>query len=318
MYDVRGRRAIVTGAAQGLGKEFTRRLLGLGCSVCMADVDTEKGEAAKEELETLFEGRQHVKVHFVKCDVTKDEDWTNLWNEAECVLGGSIGVLCNNAGLNPNHGWRLCLDVMLVGACRGLFLAMERMGAANGGSGGRIINTCSCASFVTAGLGGLENTGYGMSKHGLANLTRTFAEIVPDIYSVEGVKCYGIAPWFADTNLVRTGFGDKRVRTALGDFTSINDIKKNYKVRVLTVEEVGDSFVKALEHDKTGAIYVVFPDCPLIEFPTVQHDVWFRAVLLLSAVVAKRLGVDLVTPRIILAIVLGMIAVVFVIMLWLF
>ena len=38
----------------------------------------------------------------MKCDVAKAEDWTALWNEAEKVLGGSIDLLLNNAGLNPS------------------------------------------------------------------------------------------------------------------------------------------------------------------------------------------------------------------------
>ena len=40
-------------------------------------------------------------VCFVKCNVTVPEDWTNLWDSAEKVLGGKVDILLNNAGINP-------------------------------------------------------------------------------------------------------------------------------------------------------------------------------------------------------------------------
>ena len=82
------------------------------------------------------------------------------------VLGGSIHILCNNAGVPATvsvivvyswcfcellyfqAGWRINLDVMLVGASNGIFLAMERLSKQNGGEGGRIINTGSVAGLT--------------------------------------------------------------------------------------------------------------------------------------------------------------------------
>ncbi len=54
MFDVSGKLAIVTGAAQGFGKDFTRRLVEKGCKVCMADIDVGKGNEAKNEIKTKF------------------------------------------------------------------------------------------------------------------------------------------------------------------------------------------------------------------------------------------------------------------------
>ena len=54
MFDVNGKRAIVTGAAQGFGKEFTKRLLESGCSVCMSDVDVQLGEETKVTFQKQF------------------------------------------------------------------------------------------------------------------------------------------------------------------------------------------------------------------------------------------------------------------------
>ena len=54
MFDVSGTRAIITGGAQGFGREFARRLLQKGCRVCVTDLDETKGLEAKEELKKQF------------------------------------------------------------------------------------------------------------------------------------------------------------------------------------------------------------------------------------------------------------------------
>ena len=100
MYDVNGSRAIITGSAQGLGKEFAKRLLQDGCKVCLSDVDEVKGLETKLQFQKQF-GLGDDGVCFVKCDVTQKEDWTALWESAEKILNGPIDVLINNAGLFP-------------------------------------------------------------------------------------------------------------------------------------------------------------------------------------------------------------------------
>ena len=61
--------AIITGSAQGLGRVFARNLLSEGCRVCVSDVNEEAGLNTAKEFTEEF-GKE--KVHFIKCDVTKD------------------------------------------------------------------------------------------------------------------------------------------------------------------------------------------------------------------------------------------------------
>jgi NAD(P)-dependent dehydrogenase (short-subunit alcohol dehydrogenase family) len=65
---------------------------------------------------------------FIRCDVTKEEEWTELWNHAEVELNGKVALLVNNAGINPSHGWKLCVDIMLNGVGIGTFMAVDKMG----------------------------------------------------------------------------------------------------------------------------------------------------------------------------------------------
>ena len=100
MYDVKNSRAIITGSAQGLGKEFAKRLLQDGCKVCLSDIDIEKGLETKSQFQKQF-GLGDDVVCFVKCDISINEDWTELWESAEKYLNGPIDILINNAGLFP-------------------------------------------------------------------------------------------------------------------------------------------------------------------------------------------------------------------------
>ena len=100
MYEVKGSRAIITGSAQGFGKEFAKRLLGKGCKVCLSDIDEVKGQETKSQFQKQF-GLDDHSICFIKCDVSVKDDWTELWNSAEQILGGKIDVLINNAGLSP-------------------------------------------------------------------------------------------------------------------------------------------------------------------------------------------------------------------------
>ena len=102
MFDVNGRRAIITGSAQGFGKEFAHRLLQKGCKVCLSDIDEAKGIETKLEFQKLF-GLNDESICFVMCDVAmRDESWNQLWNSAEENLKGPIDILINNAGVNPS------------------------------------------------------------------------------------------------------------------------------------------------------------------------------------------------------------------------
>ena len=99
MYDIKGSRAIITGSAQGLGKEYARRLLENGCKVCLSDIDEVQGLETKTQFQKQFRLKGDG-VCFVKCDITKKEDWSQLWESAEKSLKGPIDILINNAGLS--------------------------------------------------------------------------------------------------------------------------------------------------------------------------------------------------------------------------
>ncbi len=259
MFDVRGKVAIVTGGVRGFGKEFAVRLLKAGIrGVCLADIDVQLGDKVANELGSD-------KVIFSKCDVSDESDWKNTWEKTERAFQTPVSLLINNAGLNPLHGWHKCIQVMLMGTANGSFLAVEKMSKVNGGSGGRIVNLCSIAAFMSS-TGRLHHAGYGVAKSAIASFTRNFADPFDargDIFASDGVKAYALCPTHAQTELMTSLCeGDREVGDTIMKLAKV--------VRMLTVEEVGDALMAAIERDSNGSCYVVCPNSPLLDIPNVN------------------------------------------------
>ena len=158
---------IITGSAQGLGKAFAVRLLENGAKTCLSDVNECTGKATFKELEEKFGvGR----VCFKTCDVTKEEEFNNLFDFAEDFFKvNCIDMLVNNAGINPTYGWKKCMDVNIIGVMIGTHIAFDRMKKTKGA----IINTASIAGLITGS--GLKTASYHVSKHAVVALTRSLA-----------------------------------------------------------------------------------------------------------------------------------------------
>lgn len=124
LFNLRGKVAIVTGGANGIGKATAILLAKAGANIAIGDFKLEDAEKAAKEIQALG-----VKAIAVACNVLKDEDLVNLVETTIKELG-SIQILINNAGaggggrenpfkisvddikrdyeLNVFSGWRLC------------------------------------------------------------------------------------------------------------------------------------------------------------------------------------------------------------------
>jgi len=169
--DLTGRRALVTGAAQGLGEGMAAALAAAGARVAVADVQDDLGTKVAANL-----GAEHLFVHL---DVTDDDGWSNAIGTAVDRLGG-LDILVNNAGieitsllvdLDPAQV-RAQLDVNVLGTALGLKHGLRTMrpgGAA--GDGGVIINVASVAATIA--FPGISV--YSATKSAVDRLTRVAA-----------------------------------------------------------------------------------------------------------------------------------------------
>jgi NAD(P)-dependent dehydrogenase (short-subunit alcohol dehydrogenase family) len=192
LISLKGRVAIVTGGAQGLGKAIARRLAEAGASVLIGDLREDQAQSAADEL-GLYGG----KVIATRLDVT---DTATVIAAADLALRelGSIDIWVNNAGLYPNIGlldmtdedWDKVMDVNMRGVFSCCREAARRMIAA--GRSGVLVNIVSTAGFkgVAPGV-----SAYVASKHGVRGLTRQLAlELAP-----HDIRVLGVAPTFCET-----------------------------------------------------------------------------------------------------------------------
>jgi NAD(P)-dependent dehydrogenase (short-subunit alcohol dehydrogenase family) len=146
MEELRGKVAVVTGAASGIGRAFAERFAAEGMKVVLADVENRPLEAAVDEI--CATGAEAIGV---RTDVRLEDEVQSLADRAIEAFG-SVHVLCNNAGVEtgapfaeiPASAWRWVLDVNVMGVINGcrIFLPLIRRAGQ-----GHIVNTGSGASF---------------------------------------------------------------------------------------------------------------------------------------------------------------------------
>ena len=187
MERLAGKRAIVTGAANGIGRAIALRLTSEGARVVIADVneDDAQGVAGEIDGETL--------VH--KADVTRDGDVEALVGRAVAEWGG-LDVMVNNAGVGvagtavttTEDEYERVMDVCV----RGTFLGMKHaIPAIKDAGGGSVINMSSVAALV----GLVDRAVYSAAKGAIYSMTR--ASAIDHVG--EGVRVNCIAPGTVDT-----------------------------------------------------------------------------------------------------------------------
>jgi len=238
---IQGKVAVITGSAQGLGKAFASKLLNEGAKVCLSDVREDTGLATLKEFGEKF-GQQNI--HFVQCDVTKDEDIINLYESCEAHFNKKVDIFCNNAGINHLPGWRKCMQIDIMAVMTATEIVMERMSVVNGGNGGLIVNTASLAG-IAKGFG-QESVSYFVAKHGVVTLTRTLGQDL--LTNKNGIKHMCICPAFADTAIIENvGVSREKLEKLTG---------------IMTPDFVADCFLKLVKTGSNGDAMVVLKNYP--------------------------------------------------------
>ena len=170
--DLRGKAAVVTGGASGIGRALAIRFAREGANVVVADLDAAGMESVAAEARGLG-----VKALTVRTDVSELPQVEALATRAFEAFG-SVHLLCNNAGVAAWGGlesashrdWQWVLGVNLWGVIHGVEAFVPRMIAR--GEPGHIVNTASMAGLVASKGLGVYNT----SKYAVVGLSETLAK----------------------------------------------------------------------------------------------------------------------------------------------
>jgi 3-oxoacyl-[acyl-carrier protein] reductase len=182
--ELHGKRAVVTGAAAGIGLAVAVTLATEGVEVVLADLDAEAGERAARDLG----GR------FVRADVLSDEDLRDLIRGVD-----GLAILVNNAGgapapyypQAPIEHWTRTLELNLRSVMVATQLALDAMS-----DGGVIVNVASMAGY---GLFPHDAPEYAAAKAGVMRLTGALSPLA----LTRGIRVNCICPDWVDTPAVR-------------------------------------------------------------------------------------------------------------------
>lgn len=192
MFDLTGKKAVVTGAGRGLGRGIATALAAAGAEVAILDISD---IAARTASELTASG---LTVHAVKGNLMDRADLERAFRGSVATLGGRLDILVNNAGMHdrracldlPVESWDKVLELNITAVyqlCRLAGAIMVEQGS------GKIINMASMLSF----LGGYNASAYAVSKAGIAQLTKSLS----NEWAGKGVQVNAIAPGYMATEM---------------------------------------------------------------------------------------------------------------------
>jgi 3-oxoacyl-[acyl-carrier protein] reductase len=208
-----GKRALITGAARGIGRAIAAQLKGAGAEVLCCDLP---GTSENEEVAHEVGGRA------LYADVTKADDVEKLIAEA-----GDIDILINNAGITRDgllarmseEDWRTVIDVNLTSVYLMCHAAIRGMMKRRSGA---IVNLSSVVGLH----GNFGQTNYAASKAGILGFTKSLAREA----GTRGVRVNAVAPGYIETRLTDVLPDEVKTKmleaTSLGRFGQPEDIAR--------------------------------------------------------------------------------------------
>jgi 3-oxoacyl-[acyl-carrier protein] reductase len=185
-----GKNALITGAAQGIGKSVALGMAREGANIGISDVNLELAEQTSKEVQALG-----VKSFAIQLDVANHDSVTRAFRTFADEFS-SLDVLVNNAGITRDTvllrmkeaDWDAVININLKGS----FICMkEAVKIMVKQRYGKIISISSVVAF----MGNPGQANYSASKAGLIGLTKTVARE----YAVRGIRVNAVAPGFIQT-----------------------------------------------------------------------------------------------------------------------
>jgi len=212
-----GRVALVTGAAQGLGKWISFGLAHAGADVAVADLNLEGVEQTAKEI-----GEMGHKVFPIKTDVAKVDSIKEMVQKTITTFG-RIDCLVNNAGVNVHKSLLEVtpedFDFVSSVNFRGVYFASQIVSKEMiPRGGGKIINITSAAGFLLRP--GIPNSVYAGTKAGIIMFTKAFAEEL----APHNIYVNAIAPGYLATPLAKDRLSDPEIRANILSFTPLKKI----------------------------------------------------------------------------------------------
>jgi 3-oxoacyl-[acyl-carrier protein] reductase len=242
-----GKVALVTGAAQGIGKAVALLLAQNGADISVSDVNLEKAEETAKEIQAL--GRRAIAI---KVDVAKLDDVEKMV-AATLSQFGQIDILINNAGIARDklilrmteEDWDAVLNINLKGTFNCTKSVVRHMSKQKSG---KIVNIAS----VVGEMGNPGQGNYAASKAGVIGFTKTIARE----FAQRGINVNAIAPGYIETPM--TDALPEKAKEELKRLIPMDRLGKPEDVAeaVLFLVSDGSSYITGQVLNVNGGIYM--------------------------------------------------------------
>lgn len=232
------KRALITGAASGLGLACAEILAREGWQLFLNDVDSGRLALVADSFR-----RDGANAMTVDCDVCDGAALERAIDEVVAMAGGiDLSIHCAGvAWAGPFHGsteqdWRWIMDINVVGVANASRAVIRHMAR---GPGGLIVNIASAASFCT----GTHMSAYNASKAAVVALSESLMQE----YAAYGVKVMVAMPGFFVTRLMETARGSEK---------TLSSARKLVEQATVSAEQAAEAILWAAAR---GNRYCVFP-----------------------------------------------------------
>jgi NAD(P)-dependent dehydrogenase (short-subunit alcohol dehydrogenase family) len=213
LLKLKGKTALITGGARGIGAAIAQRLAEAGANLVIADIRLDQNNNLFKNLEKSF----GIEALLIEVDVSKSEEVSNLIDSAHKHFGG-IDILVNNAGIYPvaplleiqDEDYDQVIDLnqratFITSRIVSKYLIEHKLR-------GVIINIAGSASQRTTG----NSAHYVASKHAMIGLTKSFAKEL----GAQGIRVLAIAPTLTSTPGVEALKNNTQIKEGMLQFVN--------------------------------------------------------------------------------------------------
>lgn len=202
--DFKNKTALITGAASGLGLEFSKKAASLGMHLLLIDVHEDRLKQASKEIESLYK-QTGTQINCYAVDVSNSTEMESF-SQQMAKHHPAPNLVINNAGISgggliwehSSQDWDRVLGVNLMGVINGVRLFTPQMLKAakqDPSWRGHIVNTASMAGLLTPPNMGI----YNVSKHGVLALTETLFQDLSLV--TDQISASVLCPYFVPTSI---------------------------------------------------------------------------------------------------------------------
>jgi len=242
---LKGKVALITGAARGQGRAHAVRLAADGASVIAVDL-CEQIASVRYPLATPDDLAATVKLVedtgsriVAKRGDVRDRALLSTALQAGLDEFGRLDIVVANAGIAPmqsgDDGWRDVIDVNLTGVYNTIKVAIPTM--VRQGTGGSIVLTSSAAGLAGIASPDAGSVGYAAAKHGLVGLMRVYANLL----APHSIRVNSIHPSGVDTPMINNEFTRQWLADLVAQSDSPPDMGNALPVEVMQPEDIANA-----------------------------------------------------------------------------